>query len=179
MGVSTVETNRDQARFLNLSRSTFETCWDYPYFRDKIFFFLGQDFSIQIKLHRDFYQDKSRLSRFFKIVDTFQDCQDLSRFLDIFWEILLIGICGSIWPSTVKWIKSSNLVRDFWKFKLLLDQDREIIEIFGKSWSRSRLLGLDIDVETNVLKVLRFSRLSRLTLCQCRDGDPQALRFTF
>ena len=63
-------------------------------------------------------------------MDTFQDCQDLSRFLDIFWEILLIGICGSIWPSTVKWIKSSNLVRDFWKFKLLLDQDREIIDFW-------------------------------------------------
>jgi hypothetical protein len=38
--------SRDQSRlrFLDLSRSTFETCRDYPYCRDKIIFFLGQDF---------------------------------------------------------------------------------------------------------------------------------------
>jgi hypothetical protein len=46
LGVSTVETNRDRdfsicrdqlrLRFLDLSRSTFETCRDYPYCWDKI-----------------------------------------------------------------------------------------------------------------------------------------------
>ena len=36
--------SREQSRFLDLSRSTFEKCRDYPYLRDKIIFFLGRDF---------------------------------------------------------------------------------------------------------------------------------------
>ncbi len=38
--------SRDQSRlrFIDLSRSTFETCREYPYCRDKIIFCLGRDF---------------------------------------------------------------------------------------------------------------------------------------
>ena len=43
--------------------------------------------------------------------------------------------------------------------------------------TKSRNLNLNRDisiVETNFLKVSRFSRLSRLTLCQCWDRDSQS-----
>ena len=43
-----------------------------------------------------------------------------------------------------------------------------------KSWSRSRLLDLDIEVETSFFKVSRFSRLSRLALWQCRDWESRS-----
>jgi hypothetical protein len=35
--------SREQSRFLDLSRSTFEKCRDYPYCQDNIFF-LSRDF---------------------------------------------------------------------------------------------------------------------------------------
>jgi hypothetical protein len=48
-----------------------------------------------------------------------------------------------------------NLDRDFWDWKVVSRQNRD----FSIS---------------NFLKMLRFSRLSRLTLCQCQDRDSQS-----
>jgi hypothetical protein len=141
-------------------------------------------------LCQDFYQDcqdKLRLLRLFKIVKIYQD---LSRFIKIYQHFLRDFTNRHLWIDVTfhrcllgNWIKSSNLDWDLWKFKLLLDWDQEIIKIFCKSQSRSRLLGLDIEaetksrylvVETSFLKVSRFSGLLRPALCQCLDRESRS-----
>jgi hypothetical protein len=42
-GVESWDQSRSRSRFHDLSRSTFETCRDYPSCRDQNFLFLGRD----------------------------------------------------------------------------------------------------------------------------------------
>jgi|FrelakmetLWP11LW_1041352.scaffolds.fasta_scaffold49918_1 hypothetical protein len=108
-GLNSPDQSKLRLRLLDLSRSIFETCQDYPLCWDKIFFCLGHDFYnrdfwIEIKLRQYFYwdcQDELRLSRFLRFVETFWD---LSRYLNIIetfwgtsgskiltnWEILIL-----------------------------------------------------------------------------------------
>ena len=93
------------------------------------FFFLGQDFSVEIYLRRDIYRDrrdKSRLSRFLDIIKTFLRLQaQKSRQIEKSWSRTMIKLTNS-------WSRS-----------------RQTVEICRQiSWSQTRLLGLERGVKT-------------------------------
>ena len=77
-----------------MSRLTFENRRDYPSRRDRLLFYLGRDFLVEIYLRRDIYRDrrdiyrdrrdKSRSSRQIEIVETNRDRRDKSRFIENF-----------------------------------------------------------------------------------------------
>jgi hypothetical protein len=132
----------------------------------------------------------SRLSRFSRFVEIFEICWDFSRFIKISQHYR--DFLRYFWIKNLD--KLRNLNQEIWWNWLTLDQDRDKLSRFAKnvmcqqiSWSRSRLLRLEGGVETksrflhldwdfsivktSFLKLSRFSRLSRPTLCQCRDWE--------
>jgi hypothetical protein len=132
----------------------------------------------------------SRLSRFSTCVEIFEICWDFSRFIKISQHYR--DFLRYFWIKNLD--KLRNLNQEIWWNWLTLDQDREKLSRFAKtvmcqqiSWSPSRLLRLEGSVETksrflhldwdfsivktSFLKLSRFSRLSRPTLCQCRDWE--------
>jgi hypothetical protein len=134
MGVSTVETNRDRDR-------------DCPSCRDQFLKPVEIDFyfiSVEIFKIETFQSRLCRVEIFVEIVETHRDCRDLSRRSRDAVEICrdAVEICREI--STRKY-----------KIHALLDRDRDKLSRNAKIFrsrrifrSRSRLFGLDIDVET-------------------------------
>ena len=64
-GLNSRNQSRSRLRFLDLSRSTFETCRDYPYCQDKIIFFSRSRFLKSRLFNQDLAVSRflSRLSR--------------------------------------------------------------------------------------------------------------------
>jgi hypothetical protein len=76
-GLDSRDQSRSRSRFLDLSRPTFENRWECPSCRDQLFFPRSRFLKLRLfnwdLVRQDFYrdrQDKSRLSRLFKIVET-------------------------------------------------------------------------------------------------------------
>ncbi len=174
-----VETNFFKlSRFSRRSRSTF--------------FFSRSRFLKSRFFSRDFDASRflSRLSRRVKIVEICRDTSRFSRFVET--QSRFVEKSRHCWGLKSRRILKSR--RENTKIHALLGRDRDKLlrnaENFRSrriSWSRSRLFGLfgrvetksrflDLDreiliVETNFLKLSRFSRPSRLTFFRCRDRD--------
>jgi len=120
----------------------------YIFFQTETLLSLGVSICLNVISISTFEKNMSRLSRYsrqFKIHVLTVSITLKSWYISIFVDVLISISISTVWKRTSRQIEKS----------------------------RSRLhFDLDISiVETNFLKVSRFSRLSRLTLCQCRDRD--------
>jgi len=155
-----------------VSRPTFLKCRDFLDGRDQLFFFLVKIFKIET-----FQLRLWGVEIFVEIVETRQDCWDLSR--------RSRDLSRPFESENDE--KSRRIEKSQWentKIHALLDRDQDKLSRHSKifrswqiSWSRSRLFGLNIDVETksrsldldqdfstvetHFLTLSRFSRLSR------------------
>ncbi len=169
-GILTVKTNRD--RRLNRDQDwDFSICLDqllklqqnYTYCQARIFFVSVETFKIktfQLRLSCDFHQDcqdKFRLSRFSRFVETLWDFQDISTLLRLF-EVLQVWKSWQIEKSESRNMK--KLINSWWRSR----QTDKICQKFQISRSWSRLLGLEGGVKTKS----RFLNLD-LRLLNCRD----------
>jgi hypothetical protein len=82
-GPDSRDQSRSRLRFLDLSRSTFEKCRDYPYCQDNIFFSQSRFLKLRL-LNWDLASSRflSSLSRLSRLIEIFKICRDFSRFLD-------------------------------------------------------------------------------------------------
>ncbi len=168
-----VETNFFKlSRFSRRSRSTF--------------FFSRSRFLKSRFFSRDFNASRF-LSRLLRRVEIVEICRDLSRHVEIF-EICrdtveicrdAVEICWEI--STLSRPKvSTDWEISTWKCKnprTSRSRSRQTVKKRQKFQTKSRFLDLDRDisiVETNFLKLLRFSRPSRLTFFRCRDRESRS-----
>ena len=73
-------------------------------------------------------------------------------------------------------VKTFVIICDFCGFQdFFLDLDQEVLDLHMAIETKSRYLDQDFSiVETKILKVSRFSRLSRPALCQCQDRESQS-----
>ncbi len=122
----------------------------------------------RVKWNRLFkmYQDTSTLLRLFEVLQD-QKSQQIEK------SRSRNGI-----KLTNSWSRLRQTVEVCQKCHVMISQSwSRLLGLEGGVETKSRFLNLDRDIliiETNFLKVSRFSRLSRSALCQCRDRESRS-----
>ena len=162
-GLDSWDQSRSRLRTSFVSRLTFLNCRDFLDGRDRLFFFSVEIFKIEI-----FQSRLWRVEIFVEIVKIFEICRDAVK---ICREILTLSRPFESENDEKSWrIEKSR--RENTKIHTLLGRDRDKLsrnaKIFRSRqifWSRLRLFGLDVDVETK----LRSLDLDQDFL-DCRDS---------
>ncbi len=71
-GLDVRDQSRSRSRTSIALRLTFENGRDYPSRRDRLLFYLGRDFSVEIYLRRDIYRDRRDKSRSSRQIESFK-----------------------------------------------------------------------------------------------------------
>jgi hypothetical protein len=117
-GLDSRDESRSRLRFLDLSRQTFKTCQDFLDGRDKLFFVLVLIFKIET------FQLRLCLVKIFvkivEIVETNQDCQDLSRRIEICQEISTFSV-WKWWKVLMNWEISTRNIQKSTYFSIEIE----------------------------------------------------------
>ena len=129
---------------------------------------------VEIYLRRDIYRDhlnKSRLSRFIETFKIYQDFWDLSRIFEISWHNRdFFKTFSRLQAQKSRQIEKSRS-RNVITLTNSRSRSRQTVEICQKCHVSA---DLSVSIETNFLKLSRFSWPSRLTFFWCWDGESRS-----
>jgi hypothetical protein len=156
--------DQSRSRFLDLSRSTFETCQDYPLCWDQNFYF-----SVKIFKIKTFQLRLICIKIFIEIVKINWDCQDFSRFIKISQHFFSPGgldLSRSRLSISTLAESQSRQLRKSWHWQSASLDNRENLDTFKKLVSTIEISRFSLDGHMQIqyfsVEIETYWDLSRL-----------------